>query len=216
MASYGLPKINLLNPVRQCSDYENLFNMENLENEIKDTMPAETIIIFLLSTIPMDIVIFYMEVTAIYSESLAYSQVAYMACILSFLGGIRWGLTLSDNPPIKPNWINLSYSVTLPLIAWSAMLMPINSAIRTLITAHLGTLITDLLLMGHPKWYLILKVFISAYIAVSLFEILVAKLFSERLAEIKKEKLIRDCWWLEDEDPFQELILCSDDHNDVD
>jgi hypothetical protein len=46
---------------------------------------------------------------------------AYAACIVSFLGGIHWGLALRERPPRA---VSLGWGVTPSLLAWVALLLP--------------------------------------------------------------------------------------------
>ncbi len=51
-------------------------------------------------------------------------QLAYGASILSFLGGVRWGMLVTPGTPITGSWLQYSYAVAPSLVAWSALLMP--------------------------------------------------------------------------------------------
>ena len=51
-------------------------------------------------------------------------QLAYGASILSFLGGVRWGMLVNPGAPIAGSWLQYSYAVAPSLVAWSALLMP--------------------------------------------------------------------------------------------
>lgn len=48
---------------------------------------------------------------------------AYGAVILSFLGGVRWGRLLGDEPRLE-RWLPLTLSVLPSLVAWAALLLP--------------------------------------------------------------------------------------------
>ena len=50
---------------------------------------------------------------------------AYAAVVLSFLGGIHWGLAMrqSQPAPAGPDW-GLTWGVVPSLVAWAAVLMP--------------------------------------------------------------------------------------------
>ena len=67
----------------------------------------------------------YILFQGVFCDGCATGQVAYGAVILSFLGGVRWGMVVIPAGPVTPNWANYLYSVTPPLIAWSALLMPV-------------------------------------------------------------------------------------------
>lgn len=59
----------------------------------------------------------------------------YAAVILSFLGGIHWGLAMRDPVPPLP-W--LAWGVVPSLVAWLAMLMPANAGLVVFGLALLG------------------------------------------------------------------------------
>uniref|UniRef100_A0A3Q0SRS3 Transmembrane protein 69 n=1 Tax=Amphilophus citrinellus TaxID=61819 RepID=A0A3Q0SRS3_AMPCI len=65
----------------------------------------------------------FMAVTVSCCPELACAQLAYAGCIVSFLGGARWGFALPDSSPARPDWINLADSVVPSLIAWATVLM---------------------------------------------------------------------------------------------
>lgn len=54
----------------------------------------------------------------------------YSAIILSFLGGIRWGLAISYEPGER---LNLAFSVIPSILAWFAVLLPNTYAVLILL-----------------------------------------------------------------------------------
>ena len=56
------------------------------------------------------------------------SLLLYGAVILSFLGGIRWGIELGKRPD-EPNWVVLTLSVLGSLLAW--LLVAVGAMIKT-------------------------------------------------------------------------------------
>ncbi len=70
----------------------------------------------------------------------------YAAVILSFLGGIHWGLAMREPAPPLP-W--LVWGVVPSLVAWLAMLMPANAALVVFGLALLGCYAVDRRL--YPK-----------------------------------------------------------------
>ncbi|XP_071342589.1 transmembrane protein 69-like [Trachinotus anak] len=113
-----------------------------------------------------------MAVTESYVPELAFAQSAYGASIISFLGGSRWGFSLPESSPAKPDWINLANSVVPPLLAWVAMLMS-DSIVpaTTMVIMGLGvTLHYDLsLLPTYPSW---LKALCAIVTTVAFFSLL--------------------------------------------
>lgn len=70
----------------------------------------------------------------------------YAAVILSFLGGIHWGLAMREPSPPLP-W--LVWGVVPSLVAWWAMLMPANAGLVVFGLALLGCYAVDRRL--YPK-----------------------------------------------------------------
>merc|ERR1719270_1692766 len=56
----------------------------------------------------------YMYNAGVFLPSIATAQLTYGATILSFLGGVRWGLLASGSPLLPPTWSQYSWSVTPP------------------------------------------------------------------------------------------------------
>lgn len=80
---------------------------------------------------------------------------AYGAVILSFLGGVHWGLAAPAGPPLQ-----LGFSVLPSLVAWIALLTAVlpalDAALWLLAAAFAIMLICDLVAAGRdltPEWY---------------------------------------------------------------
>ncbi|XP_059922520.1 transmembrane protein 69 [Gadus macrocephalus] len=117
-----------------------------------------------------------MAVTETYLPELAYIQVAYGASIISFLGGSRWGFTLPESSPAKPDWINLANSVVPSLLACAAMLLSDSiTPAATLVIMGLGvSLHYDLsLLPTYPSWLKALRAVLTTVAFLSLVGTLV-------------------------------------------
>ncbi|KAK3873371.1 hypothetical protein Pcinc_021625 [Petrolisthes cinctipes] len=95
----------------------------------------------------------YMVTTGVFDPGLAQAQLYYGATILSFIGGVRWGLTLSDSSPQAPDWHNLGYSVSPSLVAWLGLLAPLPVGLLTLIGGLGLTGYMDLAMWGYPTWF---------------------------------------------------------------
>ncbi|XP_042339743.1 transmembrane protein 69-like [Plectropomus leopardus] len=130
-----------------------------------------------------------MGVTENYYPELAYAQLAYGASIISFLGGARWGFTLPESSPAKPDWINLANSVVPSLLAWVSMLMSDNivSTATMVIMGLAVSLHYDLsLLPTYPSWFKALRATLTIVAFISLVGTLIVhevypekKLFSD-------------------------------------
>ena len=87
-----------------------------------------------------------------------HALAAYGAIILSFLGGVHWGLAIGsrsevDDPALRTRLI---VSVIPSLAAWAALLVPENQGLFLLAAAVAAMLWVDLRAtrLGHaPPWY---------------------------------------------------------------
>jgi hypothetical protein len=80
-------------------------------------------------------------VDAAWRPWVAQALVAYGALIVSFLGGIHWGLAARAGTPPPPAL--LVWGVLPSLIAWPALLMPAPAALVLLAAALLLCLVVD-------------------------------------------------------------------------
>ncbi|XP_013415198.1 transmembrane protein 69-like [Lingula anatina] len=111
-----------------------------------------------------------------YDPNIAYLQALYGGCILSFLGGVRWGFSLPSNGPLKPDFNNLSISVAPPLIAWGGLMLgsPGLSIFVTMCGLS-GAAYLDSKVKAYPKWYHGLRYLLTVGAVSSLFLTLVLK-----------------------------------------
>ena len=107
----------------------------------------------------------YMLIHSVYMPVVSTAQIAYGACILAFLGTVRWGITLPEESNIPPDWINLGYSVVPSLIAWTGLLMPPTAGILTLIGGLGLAAYLDLTMYGYPPWFKGLR-FLLTFVAI--------------------------------------------------
>jgi hypothetical protein len=81
--------------------------------------------------------------------------IAYGAVIVSFLGGVRWGVALRHDHPGHQASLFLM-SVLPPLVAWGAIFMPRPHDLIVLIAAFLILGVSDVALAARgtaPRWY---------------------------------------------------------------
>lgn len=96
---------------------------------------------------------------ASFEERAYFGLVAYGAVILSFLGGIHWGLAISDAGPNQSNsatFARLGISVVPSLVGWGALFLSKPLDLSVLATAFLGLLFIDLHAgkkAQTPAWY---------------------------------------------------------------
>jgi hypothetical protein len=67
--------------------------------------------------------------------------IAYGAVILSFLGGIHWGLAAMNER--HANWLSLGWGVTPSLIAWGALFLQPSLGLILLVIGFLAAAIID-------------------------------------------------------------------------
>ncbi|CAL1534438.1 unnamed protein product [Lymnaea stagnalis] len=109
----------------------------------------------------------YMHWTGYYSPSIAYAQLVYGACILSFLGGVSWGSVL--NNANKARLASLSYSILLPLAAWPAVLIfPNISSFPLLIGGLSYAGYKDTQNVHYPRWFANLRLLLSTVVVMTL------------------------------------------------
>lgn len=105
-----------------------------------------------------------MVMTKTYFPALAFTQMAYGASYLSFLGGIRWGFVLPEGSPSKPDYLNLASSTGPVLFSWFAFLFSerLSEAVVTVMIG-LGIALHNefFLLPDYPKWFKALRIIVT-------------------------------------------------------
>ncbi len=93
--------------------------------------------------------------------SLLTAQKLYAAVILSFLGGVHWGMTVAGGRP--SSWTRVGWSVTPPLIGWIGALLSGAQAITVLALGFALAAAVDLnVFYGQALWYRRLRMVLSA------------------------------------------------------
>lgn len=111
----------------------------------------------------------YMISVGQFAPQVAFAQVVYGACILSFLGGVRWGFTIPEENPIQPDWVNLGYSVTPSLVACLGLLLPTPFSLLTVMAGLTVTGYFDMAMYGYPPWFKGLRFTLSFVALLSLW-----------------------------------------------
>lgn len=75
------------------------------------------------------------------SETALRAQMTYGALILSFLGGVHWGLAAVNR--IKADWLHLGWGVTPSLVAWGALFLPPVTGLCVLIFGFVAAGVID-------------------------------------------------------------------------
>lgn len=106
---------------------------------------------------------------------LANALVLYGAVILSFLGGVHWGLAMAEGgdspaPSVAPGWLVLS--VVPSLLGWGAVLLPnLTASALVLAAGFVAMLAIDVRAAGRlqvPAWYPKLRWPLTVTVALSL------------------------------------------------
>lgn len=98
------------------------------------------------------------------------SLAAYGAVILSFLGGVKWGIALSDNNALT-SWQPLILSVLPSIVGWLALLLPAIFMLIVLSAALVGQYCLDnnsVQQQKLPIWYGKLRLILSCGAVLSL------------------------------------------------
>jgi hypothetical protein len=109
-----------------------------------------------------------------FQERAFFALAAYGAVILSFLGGIHWGLEITGFGPAQSNSTNsrrLAYSVVPSLIGWGALFLPRPHGLLFLAVAFACLLVLDSQASQKaqaPAWYLRLRWPLTAVVVASL------------------------------------------------
>ena len=135
----------------------------NLKELRRSPVPALTL--GLSGLVPFIAAPSYLLMTMTFIPELAFAQVTYGACILSFLGGVRWGFTIPEENPVAPDWINLGYSVMPSLIAWGGLLLPSPYSLFTVMSGLGFVAFFDMSMYGYPPWFKGLR-FLLSFVAI--------------------------------------------------
>ena len=131
--------------------------------------PPPALTLGLAGLIPFISAPVYMYNAGFFLPAIATAQLTYGATILSFLGGVRWGLLVQGEDDLPPSWSQYTWSVTPSLLAWTALLVPNLVAGYTICTAGLlAAVVLDLKQKGYPAWFRGLRFLLSFCAIVSL------------------------------------------------
>ena len=104
----------------------------------------------------------------------ATALLAYGAVILSFLGGIHWGLALDRE---RPRFAQLGLGMLPSLLGWAALLVGDRAGIALLMAGFVGVLVQDLRLARNamaPPWFASLRALLTTAVLLCLAVGLVA------------------------------------------
>ncbi|MEM7121454.1 MAG: DUF3429 domain-containing protein [Pseudomonadota bacterium] len=95
----------------------------------------------------------------------------YGAVILSFLGGVQWGLAIKDHEAAGASFNRLGLSVVPSLIAWLALLLPALAGLPLLAVAFIAAYVGDRRAGQRglaPAWYPRLRLPLTVVVVASL------------------------------------------------
>ncbi|XP_060077443.1 transmembrane protein 69-like [Ylistrum balloti] len=143
------------------------------------TSPIPALVLGFSGLIPFVAAPMYIVTSQLFLPDIAFAQVVYGATILSFLGGVRWGMTIPENGILRPNWFNLTYSVTPSLVAWAGVLMPSPFSSLTLMLGLAGACYMDMVSYGYPPWFKGLRFTLTFVAILSLWTTLMCSLLMD-------------------------------------
>uniref|UniRef100_A0A2I3G026 Transmembrane protein 69 n=1 Tax=Nomascus leucogenys TaxID=61853 RepID=A0A2I3G026_NOMLE len=131
--------------------------------------PKSALYVTLAGLIPFIAPPLVMLMTKTYIPILAFTQMAYGASFLSFLGGIRWA---------KPDYLNLASSTAPLFFSWFAFLISVRFS-EAIVTVTMGmgvALHLELFLLPHyPNWFKALRIVVTLLATFSFITTLVVK-----------------------------------------
>jgi hypothetical protein len=86
----------------------------------------------------------------------ARALLAYGAVIVSFLGAVHWGLPVIGQAGSKAV-VRLAWGVTPALLAWVALLLPLQAGLALLVAGLLAAYLADRRWLVAQDWYLHLR-----------------------------------------------------------
>jgi len=131
--------------------------------------PAPALTLGLAGLIPFISAPLYMYNAGFFLPEIATAQLTYGATILSFLGGVRWGLLVHGTDLLPPSWSQYCWSVTPSLLAWTSLLVPnLMGGYVICLAGLVAALVLDLKQPGYPAWFRGLRFVLSFCAVVSL------------------------------------------------
>lgn len=134
-------------------------------------MPASALTLGLAGLLPFIAAVIVMQTNLQgYAPIATLSLLVYGAVIVSFLGGVRWGVELSRTGA-HPRWLPLTCSVISSLIAWPAVLIGGTSGLLLLTVAFIAQYLMDAHAVRHNQivqWYRSLRLILTTVVVLCL------------------------------------------------
>lgn len=150
------------------NDEDGLVNKEGWFQKHKmrlESAPPAALVLGFSGLIPFIAPAAYSIITFSCGPQVAFAQVAYGACILSFLGGVRWGFAIF--PSETPTSLSLVTSVLPSLVAWTGLSMPIQPGLVCIITGLALAGIVDSRFKSFPSWFRSLRFLLTTFAILS-------------------------------------------------
>eukprot|EP00088_Acartia_fossae_P003666 TRINITY_DN11568_c0_g1_i2.p1 TRINITY_DN11568_c0_g1~~TRINITY_DN11568_c0_g1_i2.p1 ORF type:complete len:205 (-),score=0.63 TRINITY_DN11568_c0_g1_i2:94-708(-) len=145
--------------------------------------PKPALYLGLAGVIPFAAGPLYMLNSGFLLPDIVTAQLAYGATILSFLGGVRWGLLVKGDKDLPPSWAQYTWAVTPSLLAWVSILLPdIGLGVSLCASSLALTAYLDLTQSGYVGWFRGLRFLLSFFAVLSL----IATLFCINKLGVKK------------------------------
>ena len=149
--------------------------------------PAPALCLGLAGLIPFCAAPAYMLQLGVYCPTLASYHIGYGTTILSFLGGVRWGMVV-EGDTIPQTWLQYGWSITPPLIGWAALFMPPPAGYVTLMGGLAVTCYLDLIESGYPDWFRGLRFLLTIIAVLSLWTALMCRILVNPPCDEKTKK----------------------------
>jgi hypothetical protein len=133
------------------------------------TIPVPALVLGLAGLIPF--VGLPLMVAAGFGTEGIGAVVTYGAVILSFMGGVQWGLAMRAPPSVGSTWVYFAASVVPALVAWVTLMLTDQPALITLASAFALLLAYDVWTIRRglgPQWYPTLRLMLTAVVVTSL------------------------------------------------
>lgn len=150
----------------------------------ENRIPASALVLGLVGVIPFWLATFLLWSTTdpVGAGRASVIAIAYGAVILSFLGGIRWGLEIAPHTRTVAT-ATLVLSVLPGLAGFAVMFMPVLVALTVLVCGFMLHALWDVLAADKgylPQWFATLRMLLTAIVVPALL-LLISKLVATAL-----------------------------------
>ncbi|XP_073499713.1 transmembrane protein 69 [Phyllobates terribilis] len=133
--------------------------MQNYKDELRKT-PRPAVYLSVAGLIPVVVAPLTMSFGGYYYPEMAFLQLAAANCLLSFYGGIRWGISVPENSTFRPDSLNFGLGAFLPFVAWTSLVVSDDISISA-VTVMAGLIVGALggfgMLPPFPFWLSFLR-----------------------------------------------------------